>query len=258
MTGLFDSHAHLDLDPLAGQVDQVLARAREVGVQWVTAVGVGRDSASLGRAAAIARRYAGVFATAGIHPHDASRAAPELLAELREVARAPEVAAVGEMGLDYHYMRSPREVQRGAFRAQLRIADELGKPVVIHLREAHRDAMEMLKSEPLRGGIVHCFSEGPAELAEYLALGLHISFSGIVTFPGAHGVREAAALVPSDRLLVETDAPYLAPVPHRGEKNEPAYVVHTARAVAGLRREELETIVTQTTANARAVYRLDD
>ncbi len=252
---LFDSHAHLDFGPAAEEVDQVLARAREAGVSQVAAIGVGRDPASLVAAAEIAVGREGGCATAGVHPHDALLA-EDLLPLLREVAAREEVVAVGETGLDYHYMHSPKEVQRWAFRAQVRLARDLGKPVVIHLREAHADAMEILRSEGVTetGGIVHCFSSGPAELAEYLDLGLHISFSGIVTFPKAEAVREAARLTPGDRLLVETDSPYLAPVPFRGRRNEPARVVFTADTIARLRGEPLDLVAEQTTRNARGIY----
>ncbi len=254
---LFDSHCHLDFGPAAGRVPEVLAQAREAGVQYVAAIGVGRDPESMRAAADIAGAHEDVCATAGVHPHDASLA-EGLLSLLRETGSRPEVVAVGEMGLDYHYMRSPRQVQQQAFREQLRVARDLGKPVVLHLREAHDDAMEILTSEKVSevGGIVHCFSSGPAELAEYLDLGLYISFSGIVTFPQAKPVREAAKLTPTDRLLVETDSPYLAPVPHRGKKNQPAFVVHTAEVLAELRDEPLETVAQNTTQNAHTIYRL--
>lgn len=257
MTPLFDSHAHLDFGPAEGRVDQVLAEARAAGVRFVAAIGVGRDLASLQAAADIARDHEDVCATAGVHPHDASDA-DGLLEPLREVGARPEVVAIGEMGLDYHYMHSEREVQQQAFRAQIRIARDLGKPVVLHIRDAHQDVMEILTSEGVEevGGIVHCFSSGPDELQEYLALGLYVSFSGIVTFPAAKSVREAARQTPLDRLLVETDSPYLAPVPHRGKKNQPAYVVHTAQVLADLRNESLDTIATQTTQNAHTIYGL--
>jgi TatD DNase family protein len=257
MKPLFDSHAHLDFGPAQGQVDQVLSQARDAGVRFVAAIGVGRDLDSLQAAADIALEHVDVCATAGIHPHDASLA-DGLLEPLRKVGARPEVVAIGEMGLDYHYMHSEREVQQAAFRAQVRIARDLKKPVVLHIREAHEDVMEILTSENVEevGGIVHCFSSGPAELQDYLALGLYISFSGIVTFPAAKSVREAARQTPADRLLVETDSPYLAPVPHRGKKNQPAYVVHTAQVLADLREESLETIATQTTQNAQTIYGL--
>lgn len=257
MTPLFDSHAHLDFGPAVGHVDAVLTRAREAGVRFVAAIGVGRDPATLAAAADIARDHDDLCATTGVHPHDAS-VAEGLLGSLLALGARPEVVAIGETGLDYHYMRSPREVQQAAFRAQIRIARDLGKPVVLHLREAHDDAMEILTSEGIDevGGIVHCFSSGPSEMREYLDLGLYVSFSGIVTFPQARPVREAARLTPADRLLVETDSPYLAPVPHRGKTNEPAYVVHTARVLADLRDEPLETMAAQTTRNAQIVYGL--
>lgn len=258
MTPLFDSHAHLDIGPAKGHADEVLARARAAGVHQVAAIGVGRDPDSLRAAADLAREREDLCATAGVHPHDA-KLAEFLLPLLPAVGARPEVSAIGEMGLDYHYMRSPPEVQQAAFRAQIRVARELGKPVVLHLREAHADAMEILVSEGVSevGGVVHCFSSGPAELAEYLDLGLYVSFSGIVTFPQALPVREAARLAPPDRLLVETDSPYLAPVPHRGKTNEPAYVVHTAQVLADLRDEPLDTVAAQTASNARTLYGLD-
>ncbi len=238
-------------------MEEVLTRARDAGVRFVAAIGVGRDLASLQAAADIARDHEDVCATAGVHPHDAS-GADALLEPLRKVGARPEVVAIGEMGLDYHYMHSEREVQQAAFRAQLRIARDLGKPVVLHIRDAHADVMEILTSEGVQevGGIVHCFSSGPDELQEYLALGLFISFSGIVTFKAAKSVREAARQTPADRLLVETDSPYLAPVPHRGKKNQPAYVVHTAQVLADLREESFDTIASQTTQNAHTIYGL--
>jgi TatD DNase family protein len=257
---LFDSHAHLDLPPLAADVPGVLGRARAAGVHHVMAIGVVRSAADVDAAPTLAAQHPGVYATAGIHPHDASRASPELLAALARTCAAPGVLAVGETGLDYHYLYSPAEAQQAAFRAQLRLARTVGKPVVLHLRLAHADALAILREENARdlGGIVHCFSGDVAEARDHLDLGLHISFSGIVTFPRAEGVRAAARFVPADRLLVETDAPYLAPVPFRGRPNEPAHVVHTARVLSELRGVPVDEIARVTTANARSVYRISE
>jgi len=167
----------------------------------------------------------------------------------------PKVLAVGEIGLDYHYDFSPRETQCEVFRKQLALAREAGKPVVIHTREAWEDTLRLLQ-ETEGGGIMHCFSGGPAEAEQALRLGFFISFAGVVTFPKALRIQEAARMVPRDRLLIETDAPYLAPVPHRGQRNEPAFVIETARTLAGLRGETLEGIAAVTTANFRGLFSL--
>jgi TatD DNase family protein len=256
---LFDSHAHLDFKVFRGEVDAVLERAADAGVGFVTTVGVGRDRESLGRARDLAARYPNVHATCGVHPHDAKYADEDLLAQLETIARSAEVKAVGETGLDYHYLRSPRETQQEVFRAQLRLARELQKPVVLHLREAHRDAVAILREEWSEGmsGIVHCYSSGPDELPFFLELGFYISFSGILTYPTAEPLRLAAAATPADRLLVETDAPYLAPVPRRGKTNEPAWVAYTARRLAEVRGEPFEHIAEVTTRNAHLVYGLN-
>jgi TatD DNase family protein len=258
-TPLFDSHAHLDFAPLAEDLDGVLTRAAAAGVTRIVAIGTGREPSALGRALAIARDRPNVMATVGVHPHDADHASEALLQALGDLAREASVVAVGETGLDYHYRLSTPEHQRSAFRSQLRLAARLNKPVVLHLREAHAEALAILREEglPERGGIVHCFSGGPDQVAEYLDLGLHVSFSGIVTFPRAEPVRAAATRVPLDRLLVETDAPYLAPVPFRGRPNEPAWVWHTVSALAALRSEPCDAIGRATAANAARLFGVD-
>jgi TatD DNase family protein len=249
---LFDSHTHLDIGPLREDVGGVLDRARAVGVTRVMAVGCCRDPDDAREALNLCRDHLGVWVAIGVHPHDASCASDSLLEQIEELAESPEVVALGEMGLDYHYMRSPAEVQREAFRRQLRLARRAAKPVILHLREATSDALAILKDEglPAGGGVVHCYSEGPRELEDFLPLGLHIAFSGIVTFPGATKVQEAARLVPSDKLLVETDAPYLAPIPHRGRTNEASLLPLTAAYLARLRGVPLPTLASETTANA--------
>lgn len=255
---LFDSHTHLDIGPLGSDVAGVLDRARAAGVTQVLAVGCAREVGSVGRVVALARAHRGVVASVGVHPHDARFASPELLAEVEAQAASPEVVAVGEMGLDYHYMRSGADDQREAFRRQLRIASRVGKPAILHLREATTDALAILGEEglPAAGGIVHCYSEGPAELEAFLSLGLYVAFSGIVTFPRASDVQEAARLAPADRILVETDAPYLAPIPHRGKTNEAAFLPHTAAHLARLRETSLPELARQTFSNALRVFGL--
>jgi TatD DNase family protein len=250
---LIDTHCHLDEANCPGGPDAPLERARQAGVGAFLVIGVGATSAPAREAVALAHRRRDVRAAVGLHPHDAREATPTLEDELAQLAASSEVAAVGEIGLDYHYDHSPREVQREVFRRFLGLARALKKPVVIHTREAAADTLEILREERVSevGGIIHCFSEDLLFARQALDLGLFLSFSGIVTFKNARAVQEVAAWAPGDRILVETDAPYLAPVPHRGKRCEPAYVVHTARFVAQLRGVSFETLAEQTTANAR-------
>ncbi|HTQ04970.1 MAG TPA: TatD family hydrolase, partial [Polyangiaceae bacterium] len=194
----------------------------------------------------------------GVHPHDASRADSALEAELAELAARPRVVAVGEVGLDYHYDHSPRDTQKDVFRRFIALARRLKKPLVIHTRSAPADTLAILESESARdvGGIIHCFSEDRAFAARALELGFYLSFSGIVTFKNAKAVHEVAAWAPSDRVLVETDSPYLAPVPLRGKKCEPAFVKHTAARLAELRHADFADLAALTTANAARVFGL--
>jgi TatD DNase family protein len=256
---LFDSHAHLDFADFDGDVDGVLQRARSAGVAGVIAVGSGRGLESRTAAVALAARYPDVWATVGLHPHDATLADAAAVAALRELAARPRVVAVGEIGLDYHYDHSPRPRQRDAFTAQLRLARELRLPVVIHTREADDDTLAILRAEGVpHGCVLHCFSGGERLARAGLELGLHLSFSGILTFPKADELRAVARqVVPLERTLVETDSPYLAPVPHRGRRCEPAYVVHTARRLAELHGRTLEDVARVTTRNTRELFGLD-
>ncbi len=256
---LFDSHAHLDFADFDGDVDGVLQRARDAGVVGVIAVGSGGGLESRGAAVALAARYADVWATVGIHPHDAAQADDAAVAGLRELAVRPRVVAVGEIGLDFHYDHAPRPRQREAFAAQLRLARELERPVVIHTREAEDDTLAILRAEGVpHGGVLHCFSGGERLARAALELGLYVSFSGILTFPKADELRAVARdVVPLDRTLVETDSPYLAPVPQRGRRCEPAYVVHTARRLAELHGLTLEDAARITTRNTRRLFGLE-
>ncbi len=244
-----DSHCHLDPE---ADLAQVLGEARAAGVEYL--VNVGTDVASSRGAIEVAQANAGVWATAGVHPHDAAGG----LEGLEELTLADRVVAIGECGLDYHYDHSPRETQREAFAAQLAIASRVGLPVVVHAREAWPDTFEILRAEAGSLTVVmHCFTGGPDEARQCLDLGAYLSFSGIVTFPNAPEVREAAALCPPDRLLVETDSPYLAPVPNRGRRNQPAWVPHVGAVVAEARGEGVWEVAERTTDNAVAVFGLD-
>jgi TatD DNase family protein len=184
-----------------------------------------------------------------VHPHDAAKATPETFAVMETLMSEIKVLAIGEIGLDYHYDFSPRDVQCDVFVAQLKLASRAGKPIVIHTREAWDDTLLLLREHWSGGGIIHCFSGGPAEARQALDLGFHLSFGGVLTFPKADALREAARLAPEDRLLVETDAPYLAPVPQRGKRNEPAFMVETVRRLAVVRGVAPERIAEVTTGN---------
>jgi TatD DNase family protein len=253
---LADSHCHLDHEQFDADREAVIERAIAAGVERMVAIGTGDGPPHLETGIRLADRYPAIYATVGVHPHDASKSEPETFQQLAELLRHPKVVALGEIGLDYHYDFSPRETQRDVFVEQMRVASDAGKPIVIHTREAWEDTLALIEQHwSPRGlpGIMHCFSGGPAEAARCVELGFYLSFGGIVTFPKALELQEAARSAPSDRILVETDAPYLAPVPRRGKRNEPAYVVETARKLAELRGETLESIAATTTANFRRV-----
>jgi TatD DNase family protein len=233
---LVDSHCHLDDEKFDADRDAVIERARAAGVERMMAIGTGHGPPDLEAAIRLAGQYPFIYASVGVHPHDAAKATPDTFDRLLELARHPKVLAIGEIGLDYHYDFSPRDVQRRVFTAQLELAARARKPIVIHTREAWEDTMALVREHGLPdGGIMHCFTGGPKEAEEALAPGFHLSFGGMITFPKAQEVRDAAALTPDDRLLVETDAPYLAPVPYRGKRNEPAFLVETVRRLAELR-----------------------
>jgi TatD DNase family protein len=256
---MIDSHCHLDQAYFGGERAAVLGRARQAGVRAFVCVGVGRGSGAAEEAAAIAAAEPDVFATVGVHPHDTAEATEEHWAAYERLARAPRVVGIGETGLDYYYQHAPREVQQAAYRRSIGLARAAGLPVVSHVRDAHADAAAIL-GEEAKGlpGVIHCFTGGVAEARAYLDLGQVLSFSGIVTFKNAENVRQAAAFAPIDRILIETDAPYLAPVPHRGRRNEPAYVVETLKVVAGLRGIAPDELDAATTENTRRLFRLPE
>ncbi len=250
---LIDSHCHLDPHYFREGPDSVIKRAEAAGVTGFVTIGVGHDLGPARHAIDLARSRPNVWATAGVHPHEASGFDDAMGVELAALARAPEVVAVGEIGLDYHYMRSPKDAQKAVFRRLIALAREVRKPIVVHTRDAPEDTLAILDEEGARdvGGIIHCFSEDLAFAKRALDLGFDLSFSGIVTFKTATSVQEVAAWAPADRILVETDSPYLAPLPLRGKKCEPAYVVHTARFVANLRGVTFEALAQATAENTR-------
>ena len=246
---LVDSHCHLDDEKYDEDREQTIERARAAGVERLMAIGTGDGPPDLETAVRLADRYPFIYATVGVHPHDAKKAGPATFDRLRELMRHPKVLAVGEIGLDYHYDFSPRETQRAVFERQLELAAEAGKPIVIHTREAWDDTLAALRAKWRGGGIMHCFTGGERQAREALELGMHLSFGGVITFPKAEEPRQAARIVPDDRLLVETDCPYLAPVPHRGKRNEPAFMVETLKRLAAVRETTPERVAALTTAN---------
>lgn len=258
-----DSHAHIDGPEFDADRDEVVERARAAGVVAILNVGTGDPhSGSLERAVKVAERYEGVYAAVGVHPHDAKLfddAAAERITGL--IKQSQRVIAYGEIGLDFHYDHSPREVQREIFIEQLRLARELSLPVIIHSRAADDETVEILSSEWAnnpRGGIMHCFGGTPQMAASVLELGFYVSFAGNVTFKKAENLREAARVVPLERLLVETDCPFLTPVPFRGRRNEPARVVEVARCLAELYGIEVEEVGRVTTENFMRFFGLNE
>jgi TatD DNase family protein len=249
---LIDSHCHLDSPEFDADRDEVVERALEAGVDHMLAIGTGNGPPDLEAGIRLADRYPEFYATVGIHPHEAAKAGKADVDRLAELLLHPKVIALGEIGLDYHYDFSPRETQASVFIQQMEIAAAARKPIVIHTREAWDDTAALLEKywKPHGiGGIMHCFSGGPSEARRALDLGFYLSFGGILTFPKAVDVQAAAKEAPADRILVETDAPYLAPVPKRGKRNEPALVVHTARKLADLRGQSLEEVSRLTSEN---------
>lgn len=253
---MIDSHCHLDSEYYGNERPEVLARARAVGVTAFVSIGVGRGLASPREAVALAGAEADVYATVGVHPHDVAAMTEDDWRQLGELARRPRVVGVGETGLDYHYDHSPRETQLEAYARFVSLARDAGLPVVSHVREAHADAAATLRGAEAGPGIIHCFSGGVAEARVYLDLGQLLSFSGILTFKNAGALREAAAFAPLDRILVETDAPYLAPIPHRGRRNEPAFLRETLAVLASVRGRPMEEVDAATSDNARRIFRL--
>jgi TatD DNase family protein len=258
VAALVDTHAHLDDEQFAGDLPAVLQRARVAGVEQIVAVAT--TAASSAGCIFLAANHRGIFATVGIHPNHAAEAAPSAWDEVVTLSRRKEVVGVGETGLDRHWNYTPFPVQEDYFARHLELGRRTAKPVVIHCREADTDVLRMLRVEfekhgPIRG-VMHSFVGDGATAEACLAMGLHLSFAGMLTYKNAQAVREVAAKLSVDRLLVETDCPYLAPVPVRGKRNEPANVVHTVACLAGLQGVTAEALAERTTRNARALFGL--
>ncbi len=254
---LIDSHCHLDDERFAEDREAVIQRALEAGVSHMMSIGTGDGPPDYEVAIRIAEKYDCVYATVGVHPHAAKQFDNESPARLADLLKHPKVLGLGEIGLDYHYDFAPRDVQHRAFLDQIEVAKSAGKPIIIHTREAWADTFELLENHWAPAGlpgIMHCFSGGVVEAERCLAMGFYLSFSGVVTYPKAIELHEAARVAPADRILVETDAPYLAPVPFRGKRNESAYVVRTAERLAELRGVSIQTVAQQTTENFRVLF----
>ena len=257
MAPLFDTHAHLHFPEFAHDRDEVLERARAAGVVGVVTIGTDRQTNAA--AVALAERLAPVYATVGIHPHDASAATEADFEAMEALARtSTKVVALGEMGLDFFRNLSPHDRQRAVFRRQLALARRLGKPVVLHCRDAHAEMLAILAEEKIGeiGGVMHCFSAGVEIAKRCLDLGLLISLAGPVTYKNARSLPDVARFVPSDRLVVETDCPFLPPHPHRGKRNEPAYVALTAERVAELRGADRDSLGAMMSRNAALLFKL--
>jgi TatD DNase family protein len=252
---LIDSHCHLDFPDFAGELDAIVARAQAAGVERMITIGTRLDRAA--QTVEIAERYDSVYFTVGTHPHEAAGETATDFGAMRRFASHPKCVGIGEAGLDYHYNFAPPDVAQRVFRGQIALARELHLPLVIHTREAEADTAAILEDEMGQGAftaLLHCFTSSRALAETGLALGLMISFSGVVTFKNSGELRAIAHDVPLDRILVETDAPYLAPVPHRGKRNEPAFVAATARAVAEAKGIAPEALAAATRANTLRVF----
>jgi TatD DNase family protein len=253
---LVDTHCHLADPKLRDDIDGVIARARAAGVRTLVSVGAIGSIETDRLTIETAEHNSDIYAAIGVHPHDAKDCDDARLAQLRELARSPKVVAIGESGLDFHYMHSPREAQETSLRRHLELAAELQKPIVIHCRNAEARIVEIVREVgmPVRGGVIHCFTGDAAAAREFLALGFCISFSGILTFKNAAVIRDAATIVPDDRVMIETDAPYLAPEPHRGKRNEPAFVLRTFETLARLRNANPAELAGRIAGNAARLF----
>lgn len=255
---LIDTHCHLDMEAYRPDLNTVIQSAAQVGIKRVITIGIDHTSSS--QAVSIADQYANIFATVGFHPHDALKATAGALKDLTNLAQNRSVVGYGEIGLDYVKNYAPRDVQIKTFREQLHLAKELDLPVIIHDREAHEDTLNLIRSvrHLPRGGVMHCFS-GDSRLAhEMIALGFHISIPGVATFTNAHLLHETIRAVDLRYLLLETDGPFLAPVPYRGKRNEPKLLLYTAQKVAELKQITIGEVACATTANAARLFRLPE
>src|SRR5687768_5822165 len=255
---LIDSHAHIQGKEYADEREAIIARACQAGVEKIIAVGGAGDMTSNAEAVALAESFPNVYATVGMHPHDAKDVGAKDLAKLKELAAHPKVVDVGETGLDYYYSHSPHDVQRRVFGQFIQMARETDLPIVVHERDAAQEAAELLRSEgsgKLRG-VIHCFTGNYEAACAYLDLGFYLSFTGIITFKNAEPLREVVQKVPLERMLVETDSPFLTPAPHRGKRNEPAYVRFVAGTIAEIKGITLEKVAQVTTKNVQNLFKI--
>lgn len=255
---LADSHCHLDDTQFDVDREATIERARAAGLKYMLAIGTGDGPPDLQAAIRLADAYPFVYATVGVHPNDAPKLNSDTFPEMKQLLEHPKVRALGEIGLDYHW-GVPKETQLPVFLRQLEMAAEAKMPIVIHTRDAWADTLDVLKAHWATTGlpcVMHCFAGNTRMAQECLDLGFYLAFGGVTTFPKSVEAREASVIVPPDRLLLETDAPYLAPLPYRGKRNEPAYVAHTARALAEARGVELEALAAQTTMNFERLFQI--
>jgi len=255
---LIDSHAHIQGKEYAAEREAIIARACQAGVEKIIAVGGAGDMTSNAEAVALAESFPNIYATVGMHPHDAKDVGEEELRELRELTSHSKVIAVGETGLDYYYNHSPHDVQRRVFTHFIHMARDTGLPLVVHERDAAQETTELLRSEggtELRG-VIHCFTGDYDAACAYLDLGFYLSFTGIITFKNAGPLRDVVRKVPLERMLVETDSPFLTPVPHRGKRNEPAYVRFVAETIAEIKGMALEEVAQRTTRNVQDLFKI--
>lgn len=255
---IFDTHTHLNAEQFQDEIEETIVRAKELGVTQMAVVGF--DTPTIEKSLELSQNYDGIYSIIGWHPTEAGSYTNEIETRLYEQLTRPKVVALGEIGLDYYWMEDPKEVQAKVFKRQIEIAKEFNLPISIHTRDAMEDTYTILKEAGIKdiGGIMHSFSGDGEWAKKFLDLGMHLSFSGVVTFKKALEVKEAAQVVPLDRLLVETDAPYLAPVPFRGKRNEPGYTKYVVDEIAALREMSVEEIAVQTTQNARRLFKIGE
>jgi len=265
-SGLIDTHCHLEMDEFDPDREEVIKRAKDAGIEAI--ITIGSDLKGNIGGLELSKKYDFIYSSVGFHPHDAKDFTEDIFNQIKEWTTPPQppltkgglrwgkVVAIGEIGLDYHYDNSPREIQKDVFMRQIQYAKEIGLPVIIHSREAKRDTLEIIKESGINKGVLHCFS-GDIDMAERaMAMGFYISIAGPVTFKNARKPKEIAKMIPDDYLLIETDAPYLTPEPFRGRRNEPSYIVHTAKAIAELRGITLEDLSRITTINAKRLFKI--
>ncbi len=253
---LIDTHAHLDFPDYDKDRKQVITRAKKEGLQYI--INVGADLISSRRSVKLSTKNSFIYATVGVHPHEAKGVNEKILKQLENLADDDKVVAIGEIGLDFHYDNSPRDIQKEVFHLQLKLARSVNLPVVIHSREAIEETLKILKKEKIEdiGGIFHCFSEDALTAHKIIDMGMYIAIGGVVTFKNARKVREAVKSIPLEKLVVETDAPYLTPHPHRGHRNEPAYIKHVVKKIANIKDISPAEVAKKTTVNAKEIYNI--